>query len=160
MDSGNWFCENKDRETGAWNYWAMAMAAHAGNVGFETVDKICPQISAIFPQISAIHSRKFPRYIGIFWFWQKTCGKPVFTSRESLAQSYHPILLGIAFFISSAKLNPYYVLERAATVCEEPENPWNNKKMWKSFPSGASKSRFCKISHLFRVLWAPQVAIL
>ena len=102
--------ETTDREAGSWNSWAIA--THAGN-GW----KNCPQVSAI----------KF-RFLFLS-FYKKYVTNLFSTRRESLAQTYHPIFWGIAFFISSATLTYllYYVMERAAKACEEPENPWNGK---------------------------------
>ena len=120
-----------------------------------------------FPRYSRKFSRyshKLPRYLCfVFLFLQEICCKPVFNCCESLAQAYHPIFLGLPFSYLQPRLPfSYYVMERAAKACEEPENTWNDQKLrYFKFSSlshpGSSKSRFCWISLFFLALRAPQV---
>ena len=63
-----------------------------------------------------------------FLFLQKICRTPVFNPLWKCSSDMSPSIWGIAFFISSAKLTYLKVLEKVAKVCEEPENPWNDKK--------------------------------
>ena len=75
-----------------------------------------------------------------------------------------PNFLGLPFSYLQPRLPfSYYVMERAAKACEEPENTWNDQKLrYFKFSSlshpGSSKSRFCWISLFFLALRAPQVA--
>ena len=77
-----------------------------------------------------------------------------------------PNFLGLPFSYLQPRLPfSYYVMERAAKACEEPENTWNDQKLrYFKFSSlshpGSSKSRFCWISLFFLALRAPQVATL
>ena len=74
-----------------------------------------------------------------------------------------PNFLGLPFSYLQPRLPfSYYVMERAAKACEEPENTWNDQKLrYFKFSSlshpGSSKSRFCWISLFFLALRAPQV---
>ena len=76
-----------------------------------------------------------------------------------------PNFLGLPFSYLQPRLPfSYYVMERAAKACEEPENTWNDQKLrYFKFSSlshpGSSKSRFCWISLFFLALRAPQVYI-
>ena len=77
-----------------------------------------------------------------------------------------PNFLGLPFSYLQPRLPfSYYVMERAAKACEEPENTWNDQKLrYFKFSSlshpGSSKSRFCWISLFFLALRAPQYCIL
>ena len=76
-----------------------------------------------------------------------------------------PNFLGLPFSYLQPRLPfSYYVMERAAKACEEPENTWNDQKLrYFKFSSlshpGSSKSRFCWISLFFLALRAPQVVV-
>ena len=76
-----------------------------------------------------------------------------------------PNFLGLPFSYLQPRLPfSYYVMERAAKACEEPENTWNDQKLrYFKFSSlshpGSSKSRFCWISPFFLALRAPQVCV-
>ena len=70
----------------------------------------------------------FRDIVFVFLFLQKICRTPVFNPLWKFSSDISPSIWGIAFFISSAKLTYLKVLEKVAKVCEEPENPWNEKK--------------------------------
>ena len=104
--------------------------------------KIGPQI-AIFPQISAINVS------GFLGFPQKITVANLFsTRRESLAQTYRPISVGIAFFISSAKLTYLLCNGKGGQSVWRTQEPlkWQNWRYFKcsSLSNPRSlKSRFC-----------------
>ena len=118
MDSGNWFrgkkIERKVLEIlGPWPHMLEML-----------VLKWLKHLSANFRDIPAHFRDKI--YV-FFLVSTKKCSKPVFNPSWEFSSDISPNIWGIAFFISSAQLTYLKVLEKAAEVCEEPENPWNDK---------------------------------
>ena len=128
----------------------------------ETYVRKFPRYSRKFPR----YSRKFPRYLCFFFVSTRNMLQTCFQLLWEFSSGISSNFLGLPFSYLQPRLPfSYYVMERAAKACEEPENTWMTKNCdisnFQAFPiPDLQKVGFVEYNFFFLALRAPQVAML